>query len=281
VETTAPDALSVAAAQSTANAESLSAQLASERKLATLLAHLKDYRNRDWPLHIKAACEREQSFLAELRQKGHPAIIPIEELFRSIRDRTTKAIESLPRDVERLSARAGLAIDAQRTTHPNYFFLRDGFVEVRIDDRRQTATVRNREGNRETIPADAAAIVEAVVREQTRLFGRNVRGDRFLAAVRKAYQKILKSHKQKDGDPVPLRLIYSEIAAGKKGDKYPSDEFLVDLSALAENGPAAHSGFGFTLQQTKDTREGFLLLGAAGRGMVNLITFQPTGEPRR
>lgn len=275
------DGLTAAAEAATSAANALAMQLAAERKVANLLIQLKGFRDRDWPLHIKAACEREHTFLAELRQKGHAAIIPLEELFRAVGERAARAIDQLPRDIERLASQAGLPIDAQRTTHPNYFFLRDGFVELRINDRQQTAAIGNREGSRETIPADSGAIIDAITREQARLFGRNVRGDRFLAAVWKSYQKILKTQKKKVGEPVPLRVIYGELAAGKKGGKYPSDEFLVDLSGLAENGPPAHSGFGFTLQQTKDTKEGFLLLGAAGRGMVNLMTFQPIGEPRR
>jgi hypothetical protein len=38
------------------------------------------------------------------------------------------------------------------------------------------------------------------------------------------------------------------------------------------------SGEHFDLQQTKDTREGMLLLGTAGTGMVKLIVFKKTNQ---
>jgi hypothetical protein len=41
-------------------------------------------------------------------------------------------------------------------------------------------------------------------------------------------------------------------------------------------GPAETNGYRFELQQTKDTKEGMLLLGEAGRGMVNLLIFKKT-----
>ena len=55
---------------------------------------------------------------------------------------------------------------------------------------------------------------------------------------------------------------------------YKLDEFLIDLSHLTKHGPAETDGFRFELQQTKDTTEGMLLLGAAGQGMVNLLIFR-------
>jgi hypothetical protein len=53
-----------------------------------------------------------------------------------------------------------------------------------------------------------------------------------------------------------------------------SDEFLVDLSQLAQDGPFEIGGRKLDLQQTKDTNQGMLLHGAAGRGYVGYIVFK-------
>jgi hypothetical protein len=104
------------------------------------------------------------------------------------------------------------------------------------------------------------------------LFRLKFSGGRFLQELRAAYLAVLKGKKSHDGDPVPIREIYQSIARKNKTSK--KDEFLVDLSTLVMKGPAETKGVRFELQQTKDTAEGVLLLGAAGRGMVNLLLFR-------
>lgn len=275
------DTLSAAAAQASEAVERLSQELGTAKKLAALLQQLKAYRDKDWPLHIKALCEKDKAFLADLRKQEHPAISPIEELYRDSKERAGKAIEQLPRDIEKLAKQAGVSIATTQSRHPKYHFLQDGFVEVRIDDKKQTASIGNRESKGPPMPADARAIIEAVAFEQRRLFERDTPGAEFLAAVYKAYQQLLKKEGLKAGDPVPLRNVYARMADDRKDPKVPryqADEFLVDMSALAEHGPGEIEGVGFTLQQTKDTDEGILLIGPAGRGMVSLIRFHPKGQ---
>lgn len=275
------DKLSVAATQASEAVERLSHELSAAKKLTALLQQLKGYRDKDWPLHIKALCEKDKTFLADLRKKEHPAIAPIEELYRDSKERAERAIEQLPRDIEKLAKRAGITIAYTQSAHPKYHFLQDGFVEVRIDDKKQVASIGNRESKGPPIPADAQAIIEAVAAERTRLFERDMPGAEFLAAVYKGYQQLLKKEGLKAGDPVPLRQIYARMADDRKDPKaprYQADEFLVDMSSLAEHGPGEIEGMGFTLQQTKDTDEGILLIGPAGRGMVSLIRFHPKGQ---
>jgi hypothetical protein len=275
------DTLSVASTQASEAVERLSQELGVAKKLAALLQQLKAYRHKDWPLHIKALCEKDKAFLADLRKHEHPAISPIEEIYRDSKDRAGKAIERLPRDIEKLAKQAGISIDTNQSRHPKYHFLQDGFVEVRIDDKKQTASLGNRESKGPPMPADARAIIEAVASEQRRLFERGTPRAEFLAAVYKAYQQLLKKEALKAGDPVPLRHIYTRMADDRKDPKaprYQADEFLIDMSSLAEHGPGEIEGMGFTLQQTKDTDEGILLIGPAGRGMVSLIRFHPKGQ---
>ena len=275
------DTLAAAATQASEAVERLSHELGTAKKLAALLQQLKAYRDKDWPLHIKALCEKDKAFLADLRKQEHPAISLIEELYRDSKERAGKAIEQLPRDIAKLAKQAGIVIDTTQSRHPKYHFLQDGFVEVRIDDKKQLASLGNRESKGLPMPADARAIIEAVTFEQKRLFERGTLGAEFLAAVYNAYQQLLKKESVKAGDPVPLRHIYARMADDRKdprAPRYQADEFLIDMSALAEHGPGEIEGVGFTLQQTKDTDEGILLIGPAGRGMVSLIRFHPKGQ---
>lgn len=275
------DLLAAAANQAAEDAERLTLELGNAKKLAALLQQLVTHRDRAWPLHIKASCEREKTFLAELRKREHAAIVLIEDLYRDAKERATKAIEQLPRDIEKLAKQAGLSIDFTQSAHPKYYFLQEGFVEVRIDDKKQIALIGNRECKGMTMPADASAIIEAVAAERQRLFERGNPGAEFLAAVHKGYQQQLKKEGCKAGDPVPLRQIYARMADDRKdprAPRYQADEFLIDMSFLVEQGPGEIDGIGFTLQQTKDTDEGMLLIGPAGRGMVSLIRFHPKGR---
>ena len=277
------DALAAATTQASEAVERLSHELSAAKKLAALLQQLKTYRKKDWLLHIKTLCEKEKAFLAELRKQERPVISPIEELYRESKERAGKAIEQLPRDIQRLAEQAGISIDTTLSRHPKYYFLQDGFVEVRIDDKKQTASLDNRESRGSPMPADAGAIIEAVADERRRLFERGMPGGKFLAAVYKAYQQLLKKKEgARAGDSVALRDIYARMVDNRKDSKaprYQADEFLIDLSTLAEHGPGEIEGMGFTLQQTKDIHEGILFIGPAGKGgMVSLIRFHPKGQ---
>jgi len=242
------------------------------KKLEKLLGDLVRFRDRSWLLHIKSACERELEFLKGLRSQSHPSIQVIEDLYRGAQSGAPGVVQALPGDLERLSKEASLVLDFSRSRHPRYYFGEDGFIEVQVNDRRQTADVGTREGRLALMPADAGAIIETVKAEVERLFRRKFSGGRFLQELRAAHLAVLKGKKGLDGDPVPIREIYQSIA--RKSKTYKKDEFLVDLSALVTHGPAEVKGMRFELQQTKDTAEGVLLLGAAGRGMVNLLLFK-------
>lgn len=245
------------------------------KKLEKLLGDLVRFRDRSWLLHIKSACERELEFLKGLRFQSHPSIQVIEDLYRGAQSGAPGVVQALPGDLEHLSKEASLVLDFSRSRHPRYYFGEDGFIEVQVNDRRQTADVGTREGRLASMPADAGAIIQTVKNEEERLFGRNFSGSRFLQDLRTVYLTVVKEKKGLDGDPVPIREIYQLLVKKINSCKnYRKDEFLVDLSTLVTKGPAETKGVRFELQQTKDTTEGLLLLGAAGRGMVNLLLFK-------
>jgi len=258
-----------------ARVDALQQELSDIRKLERLLAQLVEYRDRSWLLHLKSACERESNLLKELRKQDHPAIPVVEALFRDAHSKASGVIQSIPAELERLSKVRGITLDFARSRHPKYLFAEDGFIEVIVNDKKQCAYIATREGKLTNLPADPEAIIDTVATEDKRLFGRRFNGKRFLHDLRAAYLVALKKQKAQDGYPVPIREVFDCMSGRTKAYKnYKRDEFLVDLSYLTKHGPAETDGFRFELQQTKDTTEGMLLLGAAGQGMVNLLIFR-------
>ena len=271
-----PDPLTAAAQAASQEAASLKTKLEEVKALHRFLAELISYRDKGWMLHLKALCDRERDRLKALREAGHPSVEPIEQLYREAQASAKRIPHTMPSDIERLATSGGLTID-RKSRHPRYFFANDGFIEAKIDDQKLSATISTREGKIATMPADPQAVIGSISAESKRLFGRKFSGARFLGDVRKAYLAAVKTRKDaRDGEPIPLREVYAEMAKKAKG--YKRDEFLVDLSNLVEQGPAEISGYRFDLQQTKDTQEGILLLGAAGRGMVNLLVFKKSNS---
>jgi hypothetical protein len=255
--------------------------LIESKRLVRILDDLVEFQARSLPIHVKALCEKEKDFLKVMREKDHPAIPAIEELYREMNSRIDDAIRSIPDDLEKLAHPEGLTLDFSRSRHPKYCFELGGLIEVEVLDRKLEAKVGTREGSLAKIPADTTAIIEIVKREKKRLFDRPFAGGHFLEDLRNAYSMAIKTKKAVDGDPVPLREVFGVMNRKIVSRKdYKSDEFLVDLSRLVLEGPGeTKERYRFELQQTKDIQEGMLLLGEAGRGMVNLLIFKKSNNP--
>ena len=83
--------------------------------------------------------------------------------------------------------------------------------------------------------------------------------------------EIIKKINRDDGSSVPIRKITRRL---KNVKGFRTDEFLVDLSWLASEGPFEIEGRRLDLQQTKDTEQGMLLHNAEERGYVGFIVFK-------
>ena len=275
-EITGPDIISVAAKEAAQKAASLKEELDDCKTLKKFLDELMTFRDKGWILHLKALCDREVERLNRLRESGNICIASIDDLYQQAKQEAKRTPIMFPSNIERLANAKEIVID-RKSRHPRYFFGKDGFLEARVDDQKVSATISSREGKITTLPADPEAILEIVTAELKRLFEREFNGIQFLANMRKAYLAGIKLIKDaQDGDPIPLREIYKLMAKEAKG--YKRDEFLIDLSTLVDRGPSETSGYKFNLQQTKDTQEGVLLLGAAGSGMVSLMVFKKSNS---
>ena len=237
-----------------------------ERAWAEFLAFLE----KGWTLHLLALLEKEAPRLKKMRAENHPAIPAIEDAYRRAKEERDRIFRRFPSLLEEAFANSGLSIDPT-SRHPKYT-LESGFFRLEIDEKKQTARLSDHEGRLAEILADVQAVVETVRRERERLFDRKYNAKKFLQTVRSQYKAIIRKEKQPDGSSVPIRHITRRLGKNVKG--FRMDEFLVDLSRLAQDGPFEIDGRRLDLQQTKDTNQGMLLHGAAGRGYVGFIVFK-------
>lgn len=223
-----------------------------------------------WPLHVLSLLEKEAPLLKGMWAQNHSAIPVLEEAIRVAKEKADVIQRRYPGYLEDACRATNLPLDTD-SRHPCYSFERK-FIQLNIDDQRRTARLSDHEGRLAEFPADVGAVIEAIQREHTRLFGRPFDGKKFLKQLRSQYLAIAKKEKQPDGASIPIRHITRRLGKNTKG--FRSDEFLMDLSRLAEQGPMEIDGWRLDLQQTKDTDQGMLLYGAGGRGYIGFVVFR-------
>lgn len=265
------DTIQQAAAAAQTRAARLKTEAESASKECSVWQNLLAYQHKSWWFHIRDLFEREAEFFRRFRESQSPVIAQLEALYREAKTHTDDLLLQLPKDVERMAHTHKLPLDLSQSRHPKYLF-REGFLTLEIDDAKRMARLRDYEEKLDELPPDIEAVAQVLQSQDRRLFGRPFDGAKFLARLRRTYLDIIKRNKQTDGDPVPLRHIARRLSKNDKS--FRRDEFLIDLSKLAVEGPAEIGGFRFEFQQTKDTEQGFLLFGRAGRGMVNLLIFK-------
>jgi hypothetical protein len=251
-------------------AKALTAEADEATRIERIWDSLLQCLSRGWPLHILALLEREGQLIRKLRSDTHPAISALEEANRLAKEQADAVQRRYPAFLEEAFRAAAIPLDAD-SRHPRYSLERK-FFQLDIDDQHRTAKLSNYEGKLAEFPADIGAVVEAVQREHKRLMGRPFQGRKFLKQLRAQYLAITKKEKQPDGTSVPIRQITRRLGKNLKG--FRSDEFLVDLSRLVEQGPTEIDGWRLDLQQTKDTSQGMLLWGAAARGYIGFVVFR-------
>lgn len=257
-------------AQAKADTQRLKAEAEIAAQAERAWAEFHAFLDKGWTLHLLALLEKEAPRLKKMRAENHPAIPAIEDAYRRAKEERDRIFRRFPSLLEEAFANSGLSIDPT-SRHPKYT-LESGFFRLEIDEKKQTARLSDHEGRLAEIPADVQAVVETVRRERQRLFDRKYNAKKFLQTVRSQYKAIIRKEKQPDGSSVPIRHITRRLGKNVKG--FRTDEFLVDLSRLAQDGPFEIDGRRLDLQQTKDTNQGMLLHGAAGRGYVGFIVFK-------
>lgn len=228
------------------------------------------FTSRKWFMHTLDLLDKQVSTFKKLGDED-PRVLSIIEKVRLIsKEASDDLIRRYPAYIEEAFRKANLPLDPE-SRHPRYG-LKSRFFQLEIDEKKRTAKLSDNEGRLAELPADIDAIVETIQREYKRIFGRPFSGKQFLRTLRVQYSAIIKKEKQQDGVSVPIRRITSRLGKNVKG--FRTDEFLADLSRLVETGPFEIGDKRLDLQQTKDTSQGMLLYGAAGRGYIGFIMFK-------
>ena len=250
--------------------QQLSAEAEEVARTERVWADLERFLAKGWALHVLDLVEKEAPRLRKMRAENNPAVPLIQKAYRLAKEESEAIVRRYPALLEEACRTAGLVLDSH-SRHPRYSFDR-GFFRLEIDEKKRTARLSDHEGRLAEHPADVQAVVETVRREHQRIFGRAFNGPKFLKTLRAQYKAVLNKEQQADGASVPIRRITRRLGKNVKG--FRTDEFLVDLSRLAEKGPFDIDGRRLDLQQTKDTNQGMLLLGAAARGYIGFIVFK-------
>lgn len=257
-------------AQAKADAQRLKTEAEAAAQDEKTWANIHNFLDKGWTLHLLALLEKEAPRLKRMRTDNHPAIPTIEDAYRRAKEERNRIFRRFPSLLEEAFANSGLSIDPT-SRHPKYT-MENGFFRLEIDEKKGIARLLDHEGRLAETPADIQAIVETVRKERQRIFERKYNAKKFLQSLRTQYKAVIRKEKQPDGSSVPIRHITRRLGKNVKG--FRTDEFLVDLSRLAQDGPFEIDGRRLDLQQTKDTNQGMLLHGAAGRGYVGFIVFK-------
>lgn len=251
-------------------AKALQEQVDEANRVCQLWEDLATYVQKGWPRHVIAMMDSEKALFDRMRRDDDESLVRLDELYRVASSQIDELQRRFPAHMDEACTKANLPLD-RTSRHPSYTFS-DGFFQIRIDDRRGTARLSDYEGRLDEFPADLGAIVAAVERERKRVFGRPFDPRKFLTKLRHQYLAVTRTNNLQDGTSVPIRSITSRLGKNEKG--FRTDEFLVDLSRLVETGPLEIEGYRLDLQHTKDTNQGMLLHGAAGRGYVGFVIFR-------
>jgi hypothetical protein len=248
----------------------LKVKLEEATRVENLWNEYLNFISKGWVMHLLALVEKEAPTFKKMRADSHPVIPTLEEAYRIAKDESERIIRRYPAFLEEACRKANLSLDSD-SPHPHYTLM-SKFFHLEIDDRKKTARLSDHEGRLAELPADVDPVVETVLREHKRIFDRPFDGKKFLKRLRLQYKAIVKKQNQQDGASIPIRHITHRLGKNVKG--FRTDEFLVDLSHLAERGPIEIDGRRLDLQQTKDINQGMLLHGTAARGYIGFVVFK-------
>jgi len=235
-----------------------------------VLSNFIQYASNGWFLHILDLLEKNQFLFQKLTAEKRYLLEQIEAICIEGEKEAIDIFRRYPAYIEEAFKYVNLPIDLN-SRHPRYS-IDDGFIRLEIDEKMRIAKISNNEGKIAVIPADVNAVTERMLQEHKRLFGRSFDGKKFLKLLRKNYLAIIKKTHQNDGSSIPIRNITTRLGKNIKG--FRTDEFLIDLSLLAQKGPFNIDRRQLDLQQTKNTNQGMLLHGSAGRGYIGFIIFK-------
>lgn len=253
--------------------EQLEQAIKSVKRFRKVIVELEKYVDKHWPFHVLYLMSKNAEFIKEQCEAGPFSLQELENLRAEAQVQAKKLRTWYPNFLEQACEDEGLPLD-MTSRFPVYTFEK-GFFELIIDSE-GTATFSNSERKLGVFPADIGAVVEKVRDEHKRIFSKPYDGRYFLKKLREHYLGVLQRQKQEDGTDVPIRRIAGRMASEKGG--YQTDQFIVDLSRLAREGPLEIDRRRLELLHTRDDVAGMLLHDAGSVAYVGFVRFQEVGS---
>jgi len=235
-----------------------------------LFFKIMDYLTKRWSMHFLNLVDREADRLKDMRMNNPSELNYLEEAYRIAKEDAGKVLKRYPSLLDETCKAFRIDLDTN-SPHPKYG-IKNGFFRLEIIESKRIAKLTDPEGKLAELPADIEAVVEVIRKEFDRVFDRKFDRAKFLKQLRSNYKKVIKKRLDIDGSSIPIKEITKVLRMKDKG--FRMDEFIADLSNLAEKGPFEIDGRIIDLQQTKDTNQGILLIGAAARGYIGFIVFK-------
>jgi hypothetical protein len=254
------------------NAEATIERLRKETEQATRSAQMwKELQSnilQGWSCHVLLTLNREAALVDNAKTKDVAVSLALRQIEEQANAQATLIMRRYPKLLEQ-SASGKLLLDAEGR-HPRYTFEK-GFFSLEVNEKTRMARLSDYGGKLADIPADPDAAVAAIQREKQRVFERDFDGSGFLADLRKEYLAVLHSMNEQDGESAPIRDVIRNL---KKNKKFREDEFIFDLSKLVKQGPQRIDGRTLDFQQTRDAKQGVILLLENGGGYVGYLVFR-------
>lgn len=249
----------------------LKAEADEAQQKSNTISKLLQYLENGWPMHYLYYAKKEKAILDKIRSERPDVISFLDETYIQAKEESDRIMRRYPSVFEEACKKVRITLDAN-SRHPKYG-IKGGFFRVEINEGTRIAKISDFERKLEELPADVEAVAEKIRSEYKRVFGRNFHWKNFLSKIRAQYNKVIAREKAIDGASVPIMEIIKLLK--KKERDFRLDEFVADLSKLAEGEPRNLNGKILDLQQTKDTRQGVLLCGSASsRGYIGFIVFR-------
>lgn len=252
----------------------LQAQLDEAQRIQQSWSDITSFADKGWHLHLLKAL---QGPTRDILIRTAPDQEAVSTAFAEMQARAVEQTQGLnrrfPALLEKSCDQVGIVLDPE-SRHPTYT-IDQRFFQLSFNADKQTVRLSDVEGRLDDVPADIDAVIEVIQRERKRVFERPFNGVEFVKKLYSHYQAVLKREQQADG-AVPIRAITRRLGKNEKG--FRTDEFIVDLSRLLEEGRLEIDGQRLDLQQTKDTNQGMILHGAAARGYIGFIVFRKMGS---
>jgi len=194
----------------------------------------------------------------------------LDDLIGALDQQARAAAASFPHAFPAALLAAGLVLD-ETSRHPRYT-LRDGFLQIGVDQASLTATVRPRDGAGILLGMDVAPLLDTIRHEIGRLFDRPLDQEAFLRRLWLAYSALLEEEGRSLGEALPLRRLLARL--NRQGHSLAADEFNVDLARLVGSDQTTIDGQRLHLHHTRRTRQGMLLHGLEQGGYVGFLCFE-------